>query len=118
MYLYSNDHDLEQLQEQLVRLTALGVIFITRAHEEVFELPSKSLILLINPDPMAACHGGKPRVVMVAAMTIALRVMLAAAAAAVCGAVVNHGAGQAFSLCETKKHQSFIFSAILEQSTT
>lgn len=91
VYLCSDDHYLKQLQDQLVRFTTLGVIFITRAHEEVFQLPAKGLVFLISADPVTCSHGGETMAVMVAAMAITLRVMLAAAAAAaVCGAVVNH----------------------------
>lgn len=92
MYLYSDNDDLEQLQDQFVRLTALGVIFITGAHEEVFQLPAKCLIVLISPDPMTCCRCVKSMVVKTITMTVML-----SAAAAVCGAVVNHRAGQAFS---------------------
>lgn len=35
-YLSCNNNDLQQLQDQLERFAAFGVIFIARAHEEIF----------------------------------------------------------------------------------
>lgn len=92
MYLSCDNNDLEQLQDQLIRLAALGVIFITRAHEEVFQLPANGLLFLISPDPMTCCSRWKPMAVMVVAMIVTILVMLPTA---VCGAVESHGAGQA-----------------------
>lgn len=87
-YLSCDNNDLQQLQDQLVRLAALGVVFITRAHEEVFQLPANGLLFLISPDPMTCRHRrGKPMVAVVFAMTVTLMVMLPAA---VCGAVAIH----------------------------
>lgn len=34
--LSCNNNDLQQLQDQLVRFATFGVIFIARAHEEIF----------------------------------------------------------------------------------
>ncbi len=86
MYLSCDNNDLEQLQDQLVRLAALCVILITRAHEEVFQLPANGLLFLIGPDPMTCRRRGKPMVVMAVAMTVTLMVVLPAA---VCGAIAS-----------------------------
>lgn len=87
MYLSCDNNDLEQLQDQLVRLAALCVIFITRAHEEVFQLPAHGLLFLISPDPMTCRRRGIPMAVMVVAMIVTLMVVLPAA---VRGAIVSH----------------------------
>ena len=87
MYLSCDNNDLEQLQDQLIRLAALSVIFITRAHEEVFQLPANGLLFLSGPDPMTCHCRGQLMVAMVVAMTVTVMVMLAAA---VCGPVVSH----------------------------
>ena len=79
LYLSSDDNYLEQLQAQLKRLPALGMIFITRTHEEVFQLPAKSLLFLISPDPVTSSCCGTEMVALVVAMTDTLRVILAAA---------------------------------------
>lgn len=94
MYLSCDNKDLEQLQDELIRLAAFGVIFITRAHEEVFQLPANGLLLLIRPDPMTCRRCREPMVAVVASMIVNVVVMLPAA---VCGAVASPRAGQAFS---------------------
>lgn len=87
MYLNCDNNDLEQLQDQLKRLAALGVIFITGAHEEVFQLPAKGLLFLMSPEPMTCRRRRKPMVVVAVAMIVTLMVMLTAA---VYEAVVSH----------------------------
>lgn len=47
--------DLQQLQNQLVRLAAFGVILVAGAHEEVLELPADGLLLLVRTDPVTCC---------------------------------------------------------------
>lgn len=47
IHLHSHDDDLEQLQAQFERLPPLGVVLVTRAHEEVLELPPQGLLLLL-----------------------------------------------------------------------
>lgn len=44
-HLHGDDDDLDQLQHQLVWFAALGVVFITRAHKEVLQLPAQGLFL-------------------------------------------------------------------------
>lgn len=87
MYLNCDNNDLEQLQDQLKRLAALGVIFITGAHEEVFQLPAKGLLFLMSPVPMTCRRRRKLMVVVAVAMIVTLMVMLTAA---VYEAVVSH----------------------------
>lgn len=49
MNLYSDYDDLEQLKGQFVGFAAFGVVFITRAHEEVLQLPPQGLLLFLGP---------------------------------------------------------------------
>lgn len=51
MNLYSDYDDLEQLKGQFVGFAAFGVVFITRAHEEVLQLPPQGLLLFLGPRP-------------------------------------------------------------------
>lgn len=76
-YLSCDYDDLEQLQDQLKRLAALGVIFIAGAHEEVFQLPAKGLLFLMRLQPVTRRR--KLRVVVAVDMIIALTVVLSAA---------------------------------------
>lgn len=46
LHLHSHYDDFEQLQAQFERLAALSMILVTRAHEEVLELPPQGLLLL------------------------------------------------------------------------
>lgn len=101
-YLSRYNNDLEQLQDQFVRLAALGMVFITGTHEEVFKLPAKSLLFLVRPNPVTCARRGK---VMVAMVAMTATVMVILAAAAVCGAVAGHRAGQAFSLWRGRKER-------------
>lgn len=94
MYLSCDNNDLQQLQDQLVRLAALSVIFITRAHEEVLQLPANGLLFLISSNPMTCHRRGKLMVTVVVALMVILVVVFSTA---VCGAVVSHRAGQTFS---------------------
>lgn len=93
MYLSCDYNDLEQLQDQLKRLAALGVVFITGAHEEVFQLPAKGLLFLMRLQPVTCHRRRKLRVVVAVDMIITLTVVLSAA---VNEAVVSHWVGQAF----------------------
>lgn len=87
MYLSCDNNNLEQLQDQLIRLAAFGVIFITRAHEEIFQLPANGLLFLFSPDPMTCHRRGYTMVAVVVAMIVTLMVVLPAA---VCGAIARH----------------------------
>lgn len=102
LYLRCYNNDLEQLQDQFVRLAALGVVFITGTHEEVFQLPAKGLLFPIRPHPVTCSCRGKLMVCMVVSMTATVMVILAAA---VCGAVASQRAGQAFSFWRRQKRK-------------
>lgn len=88
-YLNGDDNDLEQLQDQLVGLAALGVIFIARTHEEVLELAADGLLFQVGPDPAAGRRRGKQGLVVMIVVTVVVVFMLAAA---VCGAVASRWA--------------------------
>lgn len=45
-HLHSHNDNLQQLQTQFERLAALGMIFVTGAHEEVLKFPPQSLLFL------------------------------------------------------------------------
>lgn len=79
-YLNCYDDDLEQLQNQLERLSTLGVILIAGAHEEVFQLPAQCFLFHRTPKPMAHRWRGEARVVVTVRMFVGLMVLLTAVA--------------------------------------
>lgn len=116
-YLSGDDDDLQQLQDQFERLAALGVIFITRAHEEILQLPAEGLLLLVRRDPVPGRRRGKAVVAMVTAVVVVGMLVLAAAP---CGAVVCRGGRRPFLLCWDKKKKKktntnvwFLFALLL-----
>lgn len=86
-YLSGDYDDLEQLQAQLKGLAALGIKFITRTHEEVFQLPAKGLISLIISGPVSWAICGELVVGMAVAMTVNVMAMLVTTLR---GAVATH----------------------------
>lgn len=77
-YLNRYDDDLEQLQNQLKRLSTLGVILIAGAHEEVFQLPAQCFLFHRTPKPMAHRCRGEARVVVTVHMFVGWMVLLTA----------------------------------------
>lgn len=65
LHLHSHYDDFQQLQAQFERLSPLGVILVTRTHEEVLEFPPQGLLLLfllllLLPDLRAQQTRGTP----------------------------------------------------------
>lgn len=87
MYLSCDNNDLEQLQDQFIRLAALGMIFIAGTHEEVFQLPAKGILFLVRVKPMTCRRFRTMLVVVAVAMIVTLMDMFTAA---VCKAVLSH----------------------------
>lgn len=87
LYLSCDDDDLEQLQPQLERLATLGVIFITRTHKEVLQLPAKALLSRVSWGPKSRCGRRQP------AVTVSVVVVFIAA---VQGTIASSWRGETF----------------------
>lgn len=90
LYLGCDDDDLEQLQDELVRFTTLGVEFVAGAHEEVLQLPANGLLALVGAHPLGR-HGAGELVVAVVVATVAVRRLVIPTV--IRGAVAAHRAG-------------------------